>query len=542
MGREAAEKLWTNLRALGARRLATLAIAGLAVFAIIGVGTYFLSQPPQEVLYTGLDREDISRIGGVLKDAGIDFDVSADGSTLLVGRGDTAKARMLLAEKGLPRSSASGYELFNQIGSFGLTSFMQGVTRTRALEGELARTIQSMDGVKAARVHLVLPDPGSFRSDQQPASASVVIRTEKTNDASPGEAIRHLVAAAVPGLKVDSVTVLNTDGTVLASSGDGEGASAGKMATVEQTVDHEIEDKIRRTLMPYVGVGNFQVSVAVRLNMDRRTMSETIFDPASRVERSVRTVKDNQIAQNSSNGGAPASVQASLPDQKGVAGSGKASNETNDRREELTNYEVSSKTIETTHEGYVVEKLSIAILVNKDRLAAAAGSGADAIPVEHQLMDIEQLAGSAAGFSKDRGDVLKVSAVSFVDSGPEAIPQPGIIATLLEHTGTFVNALAMIAVVVLVVFLGLRPAVKAILSRPAGASPQAVVPLLDSQPGGPTVRDSAVNIADEDVNLIEDVTQKMSRSPQRRLEQIVEFDEAQAAAILRQWLHQDKAA
>jgi flagellar M-ring protein FliF len=512
------------------------------VFAIIGVGTYFLSQPPQEVLYTGLDREDISRIGGVLKDAGIDFDVSADGSTLLVGRGDTAKARMLLAEKGLPRSSASGYELFNQIGSFGLTSFMQGVTRTRALEGELARTIQSMDGVKAARVHLVLPDPGSFRSDQQPASASVVIRTEKTNDASPGEAIRHLVAAAVPGLKVDNVTVLNTDGTVLASSNDGEGASAGKMATVEQTVDHEIEDKIRRTLMPYVGVGNFQVSVAVRLNMDRRTMSETIFDPASRVERSVRTVKDNQIAQNSSNGGAPASVQASLPDQKGVAGSGKASNETNDRREELTNYEVSSKTIETTHEGYVVEKLSIAILVNKDRLAAAAGSGADAIPVEHQLMDIEQLAGSAAGFSKDRGDVLKVSAVSFVDSGPEAIPQLGIIATLLEHTGTFVNALAMIAVVVLVVFLGLRPAVKAILSRPAGALPQAAVPLLDSQPGGPTVRDPAVNIADEDINLIEDVTQKMSRSPQRRLEQIVEFDEAQAAAILRQWLHQDKAA
>jgi flagellar M-ring protein FliF len=542
MGREAFEKLLANLRALGVRRLATLGLAGVAVLALIGVGTYFLSQPPQEVLYTGLDREDVGRIGGVLKDAGIDFDVSADGTTLMVGRSETARARMLLAEKGLPRSSDSGYELFNQIGSFGLTSFMQGVTRTRALEGELARTIQSMDGVKAARVHLVLPDPGSFRSDQQPASASVVIRTEKSNDTTPGEAIRHLVAAAVPGLKVDAVTVLNTEGTVLAASDDGEGAAAGKMTSVEQTVDREIEDKIRRTLTPYVGLGNFQVSVAVRLNMDRRTMSETIFDPSSRVERSVRTVKDNQIAQNSSAGGAPASVQESLPDQKGGGGAGKASNETNDRREELTNYEVSSKTIETTHEGYVVEKLSIAILVNKDRLAAAGGSGADAVPVEHQLMDIEQLAGSAAGFSKDRGDVLKVSAVSFVDNGPEAPPQPGIVAGLLEHLGTFVNALALIAVVMLVLFLGLRPAVRAILSRPGGETAQLPVPAGDAPPQSLPAGEPAVAVEGDEINLIEDVTQKMSRSPQRRLEQIVEFDEAQAAAILRQWLHQDRAA
>jgi flagellar M-ring protein FliF len=164
---------------LGARRLAALAAIGLAVFLSVGIGAYYLSRPAQETLYTGLDREDVGRMGAVLKDAGIPFDVSADGTSLLVSYGNTAQARMLLAEKGLPHSTKSGYELFNDLGSLGLTSFMQEVTKVRALEGELARTIQGMKGIKAARVHIVLPDRGSFRREQQPPSASVVIRRPK---------------------------------------------------------------------------------------------------------------------------------------------------------------------------------------------------------------------------------------------------------------------------------------------------------------------------------------------------------------------------
>ena len=155
-GRQHAERLWSSLLLLGARRLAALAAIGLAVFLSVGIGAYYLSRPAQETLYTGLDREDVGRMGAVLKDAGIPFDVSADGTALLVSYGNTAQARMLLAEKGLPHSTKSGYELFNDLGSLGLTSFMQEVTKVRALEGELARTIQGMKGIKAARVHIVL--------------------------------------------------------------------------------------------------------------------------------------------------------------------------------------------------------------------------------------------------------------------------------------------------------------------------------------------------------------------------------------------------
>ncbi len=546
MGRDTLERLWTSIVGLGARRLIALAFVGVAVMAVLGVGGYYLSRPQQAVLYTGLTRDDVGRIGAALKDAGIDFDVNADGQTVTVNYGDTARARMLLAEKGLPESANSGYDLFDKVGSFGLTSFMQNVTKTRALEGELARTIQSMDGIRSARVHLVLPDTSSLRSQQQKASASVVIRTDMPTDTGPAQAIRHLVAAAVPGLKVDNVTVLNTEGQLLASGDDIESASAGKMATVEQTVNREIEDKVRRTLTPYLGIGNFQVSVAARLNLDRSTTNEVIYDPSSRVERSVRMVRENALAQNSSSDAA-ASVQQNLPDQATSGGNnGKNSNETNDRREETTNYEVSSRTIETAHDGFKIERLSIAVLVNKNRLEAVAKQGPDALPVEHQMMDIEQLVSAASGFTKDRGDQLKVASVDFVSDLAEAAPAPGMFSVLMAQAGSLFSSLALVVVAVVVILFGFKPAIRMIVSQ----SPKAVA----AAPGVAAVEAAAhaqasvlgtsvpTVVGEDTVNLIEDVTKRMNRSPQKRLEQIVEYDEAQAAAILRQWLHQDEAA
>ena len=195
-GREHAEKLWANLMELGVRRLVALALIGLATIATVGAGAYYLSRPEQTVLYTGLEGEDVTRIGSALRDAGIPFDITADGSSVMVSHAQTAKARMLLAEKGLPRGANSGYELFDELGSLGLTSFMQEVTRVRALEGELARTIQLMKGIRAARVHIVMPEKGSFRRDQQPPSASVVIRSDVPDDVRTADAIRHLVVAS----------------------------------------------------------------------------------------------------------------------------------------------------------------------------------------------------------------------------------------------------------------------------------------------------------------------------------------------------------
>ncbi len=300
VGLEQLEKLWSNLLALGPRRLAALGLVGVAVFASVALGGYYLSRPDMETLYAGLNAQDVSRIGAALREEGIAFDVNSEGTKVMVGREETARARMLLAEKGLPASSNAGYELFDKLGPIGLTSFMQEVTRVRALEGELARTIQAMKGVKAARVHLVLPESGSFRRGKQPASASVVIRTEAASDASAAQAIRHLVAAAVPGLTIDDVSVLNADGTVLASAGDAGAAGSTRMVELEKTISKDLVDNVRKTLTPYLGLDNFEVSVAARLNMDKRQTNETAFDPDSKVERSLRVVKETGSSQNSS--------------------------------------------------------------------------------------------------------------------------------------------------------------------------------------------------------------------------------------------------
>ena len=392
--------LWNNLLSLGGKKLAALGLTLVLVMGLVGAGAYFLSRPNFEVLYSGLDREDVNRIGAVLKSAAIPFDVNPEGNTVSVQFGQSAQARMLLAERGLPQSANAGYELFDKVGALGLTSFMQEVTRVRALEGELARTIQLIRGVKAARVHIVMPDEGSFRRAKQASSASVVIRTEGPDDSSAAQAIRHLVAASLPGMTVDQVTVLNTDGMILTTSdGDPTDAVPVKTLALEKSISKELQDNIRRTLTPYLRLANFQVSVRARVNTDRKQINETIYDPESRVERSVRTVKENSASQNNS---APAGVSAerNIPQDRPQGADGKQSNDETKKSEELTNFEVSSKSITTVSGGYAIDNLSVAVLINRGAFAGANREPPKQEVIDRQLREIEQLVVSAAGLRK----------------------------------------------------------------------------------------------------------------------------------------------
>ena len=545
IGREQLERLWRSLIALGARRLATLGLVGLVVFATVGLGSYYLSRPQLEVIYTGLSPQDVSRIGAALKEAGIAFDVNSQGTAVLVRYGQTAQARMLLAEKGLPSSASAGYELFDKLGSMGLTSFMQEITRVRALEGEIARTIQVMKGVKAARVHIVLPDTASFRRSRQNPSASVIVRTESAGDFSSAQAIRHLVAAAVPGLTIDQVTVLNTDGTILASGGESASAAPGKMVSLEKTVSKELQDNIAKTLAPYLGLGNFEISVAARLNTDKRQTNETAYNPESRVERSVRVVKETGSQQNSANRTAVGAEQNVPAEQQGTSG-GDQSKRTNERREELTNYEVGTKTTSTVSEGYRLESLTVAVLVNRKRLVAALGDNASPEAVDKQLKEVERLVASAAGIDAKRGDRVSVAAMEFIDSGHalEPVPSIGMVEHLLRHTGTFVNAVAMVAMTVLLIWFGVRPAMRAILEPRAAeaAKTQALQAQAQAQAVADQTAGARIAAGEVQPNLIADLTSKRGRTPQKRLEQMADFDEEQAAAILKQWMHGAKSA
>ena len=536
--RDGARQLVSNVLGLGRRRLAALGIIGATVFGVVALGATYLSGAEDEVLYSGLDRSDVGRIGAALTEAGIGFDVDTAGETVLVKFGEAGRARMLLAEKGLPNGASAGYELFDELGSLGLTSFMQEVTRVRAMEGEIARTIQLMRGVKAARVHLVLPDEGSFRRDRRPPSASVILRVDSPDDVGSARAIQHLVAAAVPGMTPAQVTVLNTDGALMAG-GEGDSAAPANMVGLEQTIAREIRENIRQTLTPYLGIENFQVSVAARLNADKQQTSETIFDPESRVERSTRVIKQNELAQNTTSETA-ATVEQNLPEGEEQPGTGEQSSNQNERREELTNYELSSKTVTTVSDGYGVEKLSIAVLIHRNQLAATLGENPTPEDIDARLAEIRKLVGSAAGFEEARGDTLEVTAVEFhADARDlEPVPPMSLLEVVARQSGTFINAGTILLVSLLVIWFGLRPATKALLRNEErrGAEPKGL-----AGPEGDAAAAAELG-AGENPDLIGDLTQKLERTPQKRLAQIVDFDEQRAAAILRQWIYQDEKA
>jgi flagellar M-ring protein FliF len=541
------ERLWANLQGLGARRLSALTLIGVAAFAMTGLAGYYLSRPTMETLYSGLDRDDISAIGAALREAGVSFDVNAESTVILTPAGQAAAARMILAEKGLPRSGAVGNELYDKLGSLGLTSFMQDVTRLRALEGELARTIQMMRTVKAARVHIVLADEGSFRRERQPSSSSVVIRTDGGDDRATGQAIRHLVASAVPGMKVEDVTVLNVDGGLLAYGADSVEKSPDNLLGLEKEVSQQIRESVSRTLTPYLSAQNFQISVAARLNADKTQTNETIYNPDQRVERSVRVTKEQQSSQNAA-GEQPAGVEANLPKPKPTGGESKQSNDQTQKREELTNYEVSSKSIQTTSAGFVVQSLSVAVLINRAALAASLGGKPSTEAIDGQVREIEQLVSSAAGLNRQRGDMIKISVVDFVDSSRDIEPAPGpsLIEIVARQTGSILNAGAIIAVAAMLLWFGVRPAMKMAFAPPGaialtnargasvGQTPALGAPDGDSQPGESILIETD-SPRDE---FMEALLARRDNGPERKLQKLIDFDENHAATVLKQWIRQ----
>lgn len=534
-----------NLRDFGPRRIAMMGGIVALVLSVITVGSIYLNRPAYDTLYVGLERSDVNQIGLVLGEAGIGFDVGADGTTVLVPAGTTAQARMLLAEKGLPTSANAGYELFDNVGSLGLTSFMQQITRVRALEGEIARTIQSISGIRAARVHIVMSERANFRRDQQKPSASVVIRASEMDATRSASSIRYLVAAAVPGLDAQDVTVLDSSGTLLAAGDDPNNTSVSRSLGVERTVETQIEDNIRRALAPYLGPDNFRSSVKAEVNTDTRQTEETIFDPESRVERSIQVVRANENNSQQS-AGSTASVEENLPESEATPTDGPQSTAQSERKEETTNYEMNSKRIATVSNGYSVTKMSIAVVVNRNRLATILGDQATPEKIAERVAEIQKLVSSATGFSETRGDVIDVSAVEFIDGldGVE-FEAPGIMASIGQHVGTMINAAAFIVVVFLVAFFGLKPMVAA-LGRPAtsalpGPSFEEVQRSLPGPETGAerTAANSALPTAS---TPLDDLRQKLKPAPQDRLARMVDLNEERSASILRKWANQEAAA
>jgi len=543
--------VFSGLQALGKQRLIALAVAGAAVFGLITLGSFYGTRASFETLYVGLTPQDVSRMGAVLSEAGIPFEASQDGTKIGVPMAQVAQARAMLAEKGLPGSPTAGYELFDKLGALGLTSFMQQVTRVRALEGELARTIQNLKGVKAARVHLALPDPNTLKSKRPAPSASVIIRTDGVAEPGVARAIKHLVSAAIPEMGPDQISIVGTDGQLLAGATDASSETSSKMIDLEQQVARQIQENVARTLSPYLGLGNFEVSAVARLNIDKIQSSETAYDPDKRVERSTRVVKENESSQDSAGRGT-VGVDQNIPNEAGSDGGKDQNKRAQDRREETTNYEVSSKSSSVVSEGYRISNLSVAIVVNRKRFGEIAGKELGEEDIKKQVGEIERLVQSAAGIDSKRGDKIDVAAFDFasepvVGMTDETSAWAPMLFSLL---GVFIKSVAVVAVAAIVVFAGLRPALRTIMAGSPGAASIGALgaPAIAGMPGnGPTLEipEMASPLLELDnpfagpldsSNFGLGLPRGIPNGPVERLVGIFEREEEQATAVLKHWV------
>ena len=548
-------QVFDNLAKLGQTKLIALAGVGVVSLALILGAALYVNKPAYETLYVGLETTDLNQVSIALAEASIDFAVSADGTSIQVPVGMTGKARLLLAERGLPNSANAGYELFDNVGSLGLTSFMQEVTRVRALEGEIGRSIQQISGVAAARVHIVMPDVGNFRRGDQKPTASVMIRASTSTGRKAAASIRHLVASAVPGLEVDDVTILDSTGQLLAAGDEYGNSELTRSLNVVQSVQQELETNIDKALAPFLGMDNFRSSVTASLNTDSQQIQETIYDPESRVERSVRVTKEEQRSQQNQNDTA-ATVEQNIPQAAPEAGgvAGPQSSDQSDKKEEQTNYEINSKTVATVRNSYQIEKLSIAVVVNRGRIAQMGGEPVDQAKIDAYLAEMQKIVTSAAGLNAERGDVVTLTAMDFLETQllEEAASGPAVTEVLSRNIGGIINSLAFVVVAFLVVWLGLRPLVRTVGATTAStelSTDSAGLELPDFSPaaGGSSLMegfgsdfgsDFGFDSTDDLLGLGDDeggFNRRVKEGPEKRLSRMVEISEERAAKILRKW-------
>lgn len=547
-----------NFAALGGQRQLALVLVFMLIVGSITTVSYFVSKPALQTLYTGLIKTDVAGIGTVLSQNGVPYEVGAKGDSISVPYGRVDEVRMLLAERGLPHGPSAGYELFDNMGSIGLTSFMQEVTRKRALEGELARTIQSMKGVLAARVHIVMAEVGSFRRIGRKPSASVVIRVTADAGQSLASAVRHLVAASVPGLAMSQVAVLNTDGTLLASGGDPMSRAPHKNAGLEKELEASLKQNISQTLSPFLGIENFRISVAARVNTDKRETRETAFDPETRVERSLRVVKEIKKSQNTKSSKS-VSVQQNVPTEETDAGDPDQSKRNDERREELTNFEVGSKTVATVSDGYRIERLTVAVIVNSKRIEEVLGKQAGPDKINETLKQVESLVAAAGGLVIKRGDEVKVSSVEFLPAANDLAPVsgPGILQQLLSHTGALINGLVLLGIVALLIVFGVRPMTRVLLQEPtpalasADAGPASIAnnqtpengiayDAAAKPAGGGAPAMAGAPAALSPVQMAQSEPLSNANNPKEKLEKLIE-DEDAAVEVMRQWMQEAPA-
>jgi flagellar M-ring protein FliF len=491
-GNQGVNGILQSLRSLGATRVIALGAVGVGMFAFFFFLITRLTAPDYALLYGDLPLGDSSQIVTQLESEGVAYRLTANGTQILVPSDQVLRLRLRLAEQGLPSGGSVGYEVFDDASSLGTTRFVQNINLVRALEGELARTISSLDRVRAARVHLVLPKRELFQRDKNEPTASVFVRLNggarlPQNQIS---SIQHLVAAAVPGLAPERVAIVDGRGNLLASGAEDE-SELGFMATRADEFRRGYELELKRTLEELLeqslGAGKVRAEVAATINFDRVTSNAEIFDPDGQVVRSTQTIED-QTTSREGGGAGSVSVGNNLPSgEAGATGGGEES--TSVRTEETVNFEISRTVRSYVQETGRIERLSVAILVDGSyQVDPDTGERSYTPRNEEVLAQIATLVRSAIGFDADRGDTLEVINMRFSESETVELPVEPMFGLHKSDYIKIGEILVLALVAILVILLVLRPLISRLFAMqlareaPAGAAAPGAVPGPQGQP------------------------------------------------------------
>ena len=541
------------LRGLGPLRLAALGGTGLATLGLLGFLVLRSTEPTMALLYGDLDQRDAAQVVQALERARVPHRIGQGGAEVMVPADQVPRLRLQLARDGIPAGGSVGYEIFDRQGGLTSTPFQQDLNRLRALEGEIARSIRTLHGVSAARVHLVMPRREPFSRERGEAQASVVLqmRGSQRLDRDGVQAVLHLVSAAVPGLRPQNISIVDGRAELLARGGQAlPGSEQGLALTHEELrraqemrIARGVEEMLERSL----GMGRVRVEATVELDTDRVQTTEQRFDPDNQVPRSTQSTSETSRSGEPQN----VSVANQLPGAPTTQTGGPQSQE--NKQEETTNYEIGQTSRTTIRQHPVLRRLSVAVLVDAVAEPAEAGGAPRFRERTREELDrIAALVRGAIGYDERRGDRLEVVSLRFADPAALAAEEaPGLVAGLL--TPAVVTRLAESGLLALVALAALLLLGRPVVSRlTAAMEPRPTEALADAGAGmlaapaagaiaGATAAPLAGALAGAAAAVEEMVDVAMVQGPLRaaslqRVADLVEQDPDAALSLVRRWL------
>jgi flagellar M-ring protein FliF len=546
---------------MGAARLAamgavTIALIGFFAFLILRV-----TAPQMTPLFTDLPLDDSAAIAKELDHQGVPYELRNDGGVIMVPRDRVARLRMTLAEDGLPKGGGVGYEIFDKSDALGTTSFVQNINKLRALEGELARTIRSLDRVEAARVHLVLPDRPLFSRDKVEPSASIVLKVRGTLEPQQVRAIRHLVASAVNGLKPQRVSIVDETGRLLADGSEDDDGS-GEVSAEERQVAFEkhLREQVEAIVSSVVGPGRARVEVNADFDFNRITETSDKFDPEGRVVRSSQTREETSATTDGRD--AQVTVGNEIPagngQRQGQAPTNGAETppvprDQSRKSEEVVNYEISKTTKTEIIEGGRLNRISVAVLVDGTYGKNAKGESVYQPRSKEEIEQIAALVRTAIGFEQKRGDQVQVINLRFAESPASPIAEPTGWFSALSFTkddimrGAELGVMALLACIVLLVVVQplvrriITPEERALAALPPGPAGGEAAPA-DAAAAAPSpIVPPELSETAKMIDIAQIQGQVHAHSVQK-VGELADKNPRETVSIIRQWLNESAAA